>query len=143
MLAQFTENAPSKTVYNSTFEKDIKHGNIKIFANRPLDLSKVPLGLLDPIFGSFCDSWTTINPTAEDNYAFLVLRSVMYGSELEREKALHTFFLDRFKINLHSGRAFGTPGLSDGHAYSSCGRFIRLLIEVKNEITGIGADLER
>ena len=49
-----------------------------------------------------------------------------YNNELAQDKALHDFFRDQL--------------LSDGHAYKSYGRFIRLLIEVKNEITGISSD---
>jgi hypothetical protein len=143
MLAASRRILPSQARFTPDFERLIKTGALMIYANRPLDFSKVPLGLLDPIFGSFCDSSTTINPTAKDNYAFLVLRYVMlqvYQDEISRETALHTFFFDHLEIHLHAGRVRGTSSLSDGHAFTSCGRFIRLLLEVKNEITGISSD---
>ncbi|KAF8461860.1 hypothetical protein BDZ91DRAFT_735929 [Kalaharituber pfeilii] len=145
ILATFPKKGPSNVLHYPAFEQRIRKSDIKIYANQPLDRSKVPLSLLDPIFGCFCDLWTTIDPTAKDNYAFLVLRSVMlkgYHDEIERETAVHNFFRDHFKISLHSERAsaHSTTSLSDGHAYTSCGKFIRLLVEVRNEITGISSD---
>jgi hypothetical protein len=137
------QRLPLSNATYSDFEDWIKKGKLKIYANRPLDLSKVPLGLLEPIFGSFCDLSTTINPTEMDNHAFLVLRNMMlkrYEDEESRGAALHKFFFDYVKIQLHPGSARGTLSQSDGHAYTTCKKFIRLLVEVKNEITGIHAD---
>jgi hypothetical protein len=103
----------------------------------------VPLGLLEPIFGSFCDLSTTIDPTEKDNYAFLVLRDVMltrYDNVKGRETALLKFFSDHFKIPFQPGSVRGTSSQSDGYAFTSCRKFIRLLVEAKNEITGINSD---
>jgi hypothetical protein len=136
MLASFKK-------YTSEFEDLVKDRKLKICANQPLDPSKVPLGLLEPIFGSFCDLSTTINPTEKDNYAFLVLRYVMlkrYDGEKSRETALLKFFCDHFKIHLQPGSVRGTLSQSDDHVYTTCGKFIHLLVEVKNEITGINSD---
>jgi hypothetical protein len=143
MLDSFDRVTPSAAKYTQHFEGLIRSRQLKIYANRPLDLSKVPLGLLEPIFGSFCDSSTTIDPTEKDNYAFLVLRDVMltrYEKEKGRETALRSFFSDHFNTLFQLGTVRGTSSQSDGHAFTSCGKFIRLLVEVKNEITQINSD---
>jgi hypothetical protein len=142
MLDSCQRLAPSKAKY-SDFEDWIKNNQLKIYANRPLDFSKVPLGLLEPIFGSFCDLSTTINPTGKDNHAFLVLRNMMltrYEGEKKRETAFHDFFFGYIKKKLDAGSVRGTLSQSDGHAFTACEKFIHLLVEVKNEITGIHAD---
>jgi hypothetical protein len=91
MLATIKPMTPSTVKYTQDFEKHIVTGKLKIYANRPLYLSKVPLGLLEPIFGSFCDLSTTINPAEMDNYAFLVLRSVMSKRKIEKQLCIVFF----------------------------------------------------
>ena len=134
---------PSKPKFTPQFIDGIAKGEKRIYCNRPLDPSNLPLGLVNRIFGEFRDSSKTIQPSAKDNQAFLELRQMMlavYECDKERETCFITFFWRYTGIHLQPGTILGTSSLSSGHAFAVPMRFIHILIVVKNEIVNINVD---
>ncbi|KAF8416717.1 hypothetical protein EV426DRAFT_625874 [Tirmania nivea] len=142
----FPKAPPSMAGKPTFFLSEIQKDSPKIHCNRPFELSNVPLALLHPIFGQFRDWSKTVKPSPDDNHAVLALTEIMlkhYSSELDRQHALHGFFLNHLRVQLHAGNPTGTNSQTDGHGFANINSsppFIHVLTEVKNELTGNSTD---
>lgn len=119
--------------------------------NRPIDYQTIPLALMHPVFGTFCDETRTLPPNAEDSDLARTLThemSKIYDDENDRRQLFRTWFTRTYKYDMETkvGPPTSDAGLpnpqklpiSDGHVLVR--NFVTLISECKLEASRTSCD---
>ena len=111
--------------------------------NRPRRAAdSLPVTLLEPIFAEFVDGCQNHQPTVCDNDFVWHLSEKMssfYPDELTRMNVFRQLLHD-YGIILDASMVGSTKCTTDGHLLSRNGKFVQVILEVKNEIGSDGAE---
>jgi len=123
--------------FSATWEEE------EYLCNRPRRAAdSLPVTLLEPIFAEFVDDSQNHQPTVCDNDFVWHLSEKMssfYPDELTRMNVFRQLLHD-YGIILDASMVGSTKCTTDGHLLSRNGKFVQVILEVKNEIGSDGVE---